>query len=135
MKAIVETINVRVEIAFALIRPRTGKRLWKSSSSYCMCSRNLHPTKFTHLIIFFFTELLHKYYVPDTKEDQHEIFEKLSQYCGKSVKNYSEGEEDPLKWDFYNTFYFSYTVVSTIGLCFFFFFYSTSVFIFYYVYC
>ncbi|XP_074101515.1 open rectifier K[+] channel 1 [Cotesia typhae] len=60
-------------------------------------------------------ELLHKYYVPDTKKDQHEIFEKLSQYCGKSVKNYSEGEEDPLKWDFYNTFYFSYTVVSTIG--------------------
>ncbi|KAH0535692.1 hypothetical protein KQX54_018257 [Cotesia glomerata] len=60
-------------------------------------------------------ELLHKYYVPDTKEDQHEIFKKLSQYCGKSVKNYSAGEEDPLKWDFYNTFYFSYTVVSTIG--------------------
>ncbi|XP_008553925.1 open rectifier potassium channel protein 1 [Microplitis demolitor] len=60
-------------------------------------------------------ELLHEHYLPHTKEDQHEIFEKLSQYCGKSVKNYSEGEEDPLKWDFYNTFYFSYTVVSTIG--------------------
>ncbi|XP_015125527.1 open rectifier potassium channel protein 1 [Diachasma alloeum] len=59
--------------------------------------------------------LLHAHYMPESTEDQHEILEKLTVYCGKSVYNYSENEEDPLKWDFYNSFYFAYTVVSTIG--------------------
>ncbi|XP_012278236.1 open rectifier potassium channel protein 1 [Orussus abietinus] len=59
--------------------------------------------------------LLHQHYVPDGWHDQHEILEKLTSYCGKSVYNYTEGETDPLKWDFYNSFYFAYTVVSTIG--------------------
>ncbi|KAK2587466.1 hypothetical protein KPH14_003171 [Odynerus spinipes] len=59
--------------------------------------------------------LLHKHYVPSRTHNQHEILERLTQYCGKSVYNYTEGETDPLKWDFYNSFYFAYTVVSTIG--------------------
>ncbi|KAJ8679316.1 hypothetical protein QAD02_015103 [Eretmocerus hayati] len=59
--------------------------------------------------------LLHKHYVSGGGHTQDEIFKKLSSYCGKSVHNYSEDESDPLKWDFYNSFYFAYTVVSTIG--------------------
>lgn len=59
--------------------------------------------------------LLHKHYVPSPAHDQHEILKRLTEYCGKSVFNYTEGQTDPLKWDFYNSFYFAYTVVSTIG--------------------
>ncbi|XP_063986413.1 open rectifier potassium channel protein 1 [Diachasmimorpha longicaudata] len=59
--------------------------------------------------------LLHAHYMPESTEDQHEILDKLTVYCGKSVYNYSDSEEDQLKWDFYNSFYFAYTVVSTIG--------------------
>lgn len=63
----------------------------------------------------FFSALLTEHYVPGGGHDQHEILAKLTKYCGKSVDNYTEGEVDPLKWDFYNSFYFAYTVVSTIG--------------------
>nr|XP_034189164.1 open rectifier potassium channel protein 1 isoform X1 [Osmia lignaria]XP_034189165.1 open rectifier potassium channel protein 1 isoform X1 [Osmia lignaria]XP_034189166.1 open rectifier potassium channel protein 1 isoform X1 [Osmia lignaria]XP_034189167.1 open rectifier potassium channel protein 1 isoform X1 [Osmia lignaria]XP_034189168.1 open rectifier potassium channel protein 1 isoform X1 [Osmia lignaria]XP_034189169.1 open rectifier potassium channel protein 1 isoform X1 [Osmia lignaria] len=59
--------------------------------------------------------LLQEHYMPSDTHDYDEIFEKLSVYCGKSVSNYTEGKTDPLKWDFYNSFYFAYTVVSTIG--------------------
>ncbi|OAD56477.1 Open rectifier potassium channel protein 1 [Eufriesea mexicana] len=59
--------------------------------------------------------LLHAHYVPTISHDHDEILRKLSRYCGKSVYNYTENEIDPLKWDFYNSFYFAYTVVSTIG--------------------
>ncbi|EZA62014.1 Open rectifier potassium channel protein [Ooceraea biroi] len=59
--------------------------------------------------------LLHEHYVPSTNHNQSEILEKLTQYCGKSVYNYTEGEVDRHQWDFYNSFYFAYTVVSTIG--------------------
>ncbi|XP_048511601.1 open rectifier potassium channel protein 1 [Athalia rosae] len=59
--------------------------------------------------------LLHEHYIPNLGHGQHEIFEKLSIYCGKSVFNYTENEVDLYKWDFYNSFYFAYTVVSTIG--------------------
>lgn len=53
--------------------------------------------------------------MPGHIKDQHEILQKLTEYCGKSVYNYTEGEEDRHQWDFYNSFYFAYTVVSTIG--------------------
>ncbi|XP_031839838.1 open rectifier K[+] channel 1 isoform X2 [Nomia melanderi] len=59
--------------------------------------------------------LLHAYYVPNLSHDHDEILGKLTRYCGKSVYNYTADETDPLKWDFYNSFYFAYTVVSTIG--------------------
>lgn len=59
--------------------------------------------------------LLHTHYVPSISHDHDEILGKLTRYCGKSVYNYTEGETDPVKWDFYNSFYFAYTVVSTIG--------------------
>ncbi|KAI4494408.1 hypothetical protein M0802_008900 [Mischocyttarus mexicanus] len=59
--------------------------------------------------------LLRKHYIPSRTHNQHEIFARLTEYCGKSVYNYTDGEDDPLKWDFYNSFYFAYTVVSTIG--------------------
>ncbi|XP_044013815.1 open rectifier potassium channel protein 1-like [Aphidius gifuensis] len=56
-------------------------------------------------------ELLNKY----CPKNIEEILEKLTGYCGKSVYNYTENEEDQFKWDFYNSFHFAYTVVSTIG--------------------
>ncbi|XP_076760976.1 open rectifier K[+] channel 1 [Xylocopa sonorina] len=59
--------------------------------------------------------LLHAHYVPSRNHDHDEILGKLTRYCGKSVYNYTENETDLLKWDFYNSFYFAYTVVSTIG--------------------
>ncbi|XP_032673639.1 uncharacterized protein LOC116845260 isoform X2 [Odontomachus brunneus] len=59
--------------------------------------------------------LLHQHYMPGYIHDQHEILQKLTVYCGKSVYNYTEGEVDRQRWDFYNSFYFAYTVVSTIG--------------------
>lgn len=47
---------------------------------------------------------------------QDTILKKLSDYCGKSMFNYTaEDAEPPYKWDFYHSFFFSYTVVSTIG--------------------
>nr|XP_033342035.1 open rectifier potassium channel protein 1 [Megalopta genalis] len=60
-------------------------------------------------------ELLHKYYMPVHHNDRDDIFGKLSLYCGKSVGGYGENETDYYSWDFYNSFYFAYTVVSTIG--------------------
>ncbi|XP_076641692.1 open rectifier K[+] channel 1 isoform X2 [Halictus rubicundus] len=59
--------------------------------------------------------LLHTHYVPSRHHDHDEILGKLTDYCGKSVYNYTENETDYLRWDFYNSFYFAYTVVSTIG--------------------
>ncbi|XP_072748710.1 uncharacterized protein Ork1 isoform X2 [Anoplolepis gracilipes] len=59
--------------------------------------------------------LLQKHYMPSVGHDQIEIFKKLTEYCGKSVDSYREGEVDRHQWDFYNSFYFAYTVVSTIG--------------------
>lgn len=59
--------------------------------------------------------LLHEHYMSHAEHDQHEILQKLTEYCGKSVYNYTAMEVDSYKWDFYNSFYFAYTVVSTIG--------------------
>ncbi|XP_068631489.1 uncharacterized protein Ork1 [Battus philenor] len=60
--------------------------------------------------------LLYENYIPNDPEKQDSILRKLSDYCGKSMFNYTtEDEEPPFKWDFYHSFFFSYTVVSTIG--------------------
>ncbi|CAK1582925.1 unnamed protein product [Parnassius mnemosyne] len=60
--------------------------------------------------------LLYENYIPNNPEKQDSILRKLSDYCGKSMFNYTtEDEEPPFKWDFYHSFFFSYTVVSTIG--------------------
>ncbi|PZC77791.1 hypothetical protein B5X24_HaOG202981 [Helicoverpa armigera] len=60
--------------------------------------------------------LLYENYIPDDPEKQDTILRKLSDYCGKSMFNYTtEDAEPPFKWDFYHSFFFSYTVVSTIG--------------------
>ncbi|KAL0828938.1 hypothetical protein ABMA28_003837 [Loxostege sticticalis] len=60
--------------------------------------------------------LLYENYIPDDPEKQDSILRKLSDYCGKSMFNYTtEDAEPPYKWDFYHSFFFSYTVVSTIG--------------------
>ncbi|KAG5341138.1 ORK1 protein, partial [Acromyrmex charruanus] len=59
--------------------------------------------------------LLQKHYVPADGHNETEILQKLTDYCGKSVYNYSEDEVTIRRWDYYNSFYFAYTVVSTIG--------------------
>ncbi|XP_035437193.2 uncharacterized protein LOC118267381 [Spodoptera frugiperda] len=60
--------------------------------------------------------LLYNNYLPDDPEEQGIILRKLSDYCGKSMFNFTtEDAEPPFKWDFYHSFFFSYTVVSTIG--------------------
>ncbi|XP_048483408.1 uncharacterized protein LOC105390907 [Plutella xylostella] len=60
--------------------------------------------------------LLYENYIPNDPDKQDSILRKLSDYCGKSMFNYTtEDEEPPIKWDFYHSFFFSYTVVSTIG--------------------
>ncbi|VVD00096.1 unnamed protein product [Leptidea sinapis] len=60
--------------------------------------------------------LLYENYIPNDPQKQDGILRKLSDYCGKSMYNYTtEDEEPPYKWDFYHSFFFSYTVVSTIG--------------------
>ncbi|XP_012055088.1 PREDICTED: open rectifier potassium channel protein 1 [Atta cephalotes] len=60
-------------------------------------------------------KLLQKHYVPAVDHNETEILQKLTDYCGKSVYNYSENEVTIRRWDYYNSFYFAYTVVSTIG--------------------
>ncbi|CAH2982857.1 unnamed protein product [Chilo suppressalis] len=60
--------------------------------------------------------LLYENYIPNDPEKQDSILRKLSAYCGKPMFNFTtEDEEEPYKWDFYHSFFFSYTVVSTIG--------------------
>ncbi|XP_032517887.2 uncharacterized protein LOC116770507 [Danaus plexippus] len=60
--------------------------------------------------------LLYENYIPNDPGKQDSILRKLSDYCGKSMFNYTtEDAEPPFKWDFYHSFFFSYTVVSTIG--------------------
>lgn len=62
------------------------------------------------------SDLLYENYIPNDPEKQDSILRKLSDYCGKSMFNYTtEDAEPPYKWDFYHSFFFSYTVVSTIG--------------------
>ena len=66
--------------------------------------------------MFFFSDLLYEHYIPNNPDKQDSILRKLSEYCGKSMFNYTtEDAEPPYKWDFYHSFFFSYTVVSTIG--------------------
>ncbi|XP_075977013.1 open rectifier K[+] channel 1 [Anticarsia gemmatalis] len=60
--------------------------------------------------------LLYKNYVPSDDVGQDSIIRKLSDYCGKPFFNdTTEDNEPPYRWDFYHSFFFSYTVVSTIG--------------------
>lgn len=48
--------------------------------------------------------------------DNHtDILDKITEYCGKSVHKPMTNETEHRQWDFYNSFYFAYTVVSTIG--------------------
>lgn len=62
------------------------------------------------------TDLLYDNYIPNDATMQEVILKKLSDYCGKNIYNYTtEDAEPPVKWDFYHSFFFSYTVVSTIG--------------------
>ncbi|GAB0094942.1 open rectifier potassium channel protein 1 [Sergentomyia squamirostris] len=61
-------------------------------------------------------ELLVEYLVPSNRSLQHELLEKISVYCEKPVTNYTEDKYlDPYVWTFYHSFYFVFTVISTVG--------------------
>ncbi|KAM8719602.1 hypothetical protein ACLKA7_005783 [Drosophila subpalustris] len=47
---------------------------------------------------------------------QEEILEKITDYCGKPVTDYTKDEyEIPYTWTFYHAFFFAFTVCSTVG--------------------
>ncbi|KAH8273349.1 hypothetical protein KR018_005399, partial [Drosophila ironensis] len=47
---------------------------------------------------------------------QNEILERISDYCGKPVTDYTKDEyEVPYTWTFYHAFFFAFTVCSTVG--------------------
>lgn len=78
--------------------------------------------------VFYLPDLLYRNYLPQDPDEQDTILRKLSDYCGKSMTNYTTpDQEPPFKWDFYHSFFFSYTVVSTIGKI----LVITSIFVFY----
>nr|CAD7260804.1 unnamed protein product [Timema shepardi] len=63
-----------------------------------------------------FMKLLDAHYVDFLEDDHYNILTTLEEYCGKKLVNIStEGDEDPILWDFYNSVFFVITVVSTIG--------------------
>lgn len=59
--------------------------------------------------------MLNKHYVPSENETQDDIFEKLTEYCGKPMTTNMTDLEGPLRWDYYHSLFFVITVVSTIG--------------------
>ncbi|KAG8229970.1 hypothetical protein J437_LFUL008543 [Ladona fulva] len=61
------------------------------------------------------TELL-QLHIPEDSWDRAELEHRLTEYCGKPIFNGSGDEEEPpFKWNLYNSFYFAFTVVSSIG--------------------
>ncbi|ALC48384.1 Ork1 [Drosophila busckii] len=47
---------------------------------------------------------------------QNDILERISDYCGKPVTDYTQDEyEIPYTWTFYHAFFFAFTVCSTVG--------------------
>ncbi|XP_061392527.1 open rectifier potassium channel protein 1, partial [Musca vetustissima] len=47
---------------------------------------------------------------------QNEVLERISDYCGKPVTDYRNDEyEVPYTWTFYHSFFFAFTVCSTVG--------------------
>lgn len=63
----------------------------------------------------FVLELLHKHYVPTVEDTEEEIFNKLSDYCGKPMRPNITDKENPPKWDYYHSVFFVMTVVTTVG--------------------
>ena len=47
---------------------------------------------------------------------QTEVLERITDYCGKPVTDYTKEEyEIPFTWTFYHSFFFAFTVCSTVG--------------------
>lgn len=63
---------------------------------------------------------IHEYLVEQLSDKnettQDEILERISDYCGKPVTDYTKDEyEIPYTWTFYHAFFFAFTVCSTVG--------------------
>ncbi|KAH8276655.1 hypothetical protein KR044_007160, partial [Drosophila immigrans] len=63
---------------------------------------------------------IHEYLVDQLSDKnastQNEILEKITDYCGKPVTDYTKDEyEIPYTWTFYHAFFFAFTVCSTVG--------------------
>lgn len=64
-------------------------------------------------IIRFVAGLLRTNYPSVELED---ILDKIGTYCGKKLINIThEHFDEPPKWDFYHSVFFSFTVVTTVG--------------------
>nr|XP_022918194.1 open rectifier potassium channel protein 1-like isoform X1 [Onthophagus taurus] len=60
-------------------------------------------------------ELINKHYNSTMEDTKPDLFQKLTNYCGKPMLSNVTDEEDPPKWDFYHAVFFSVTVVTTVG--------------------
>lgn len=71
---------------------------------------------FNFITFLYLSELLTEYTAPHDKEIQTLIFDKLYDYCEKPVSNYTQDKYfDPYVWNFFHSFFFSFTVCSTVG--------------------
>lgn len=89
--------------------------VWKINAIYFQCARDVIPSSMTYSV----AELIHKNYGnndPNPSDSQTDLLDKMSTYCTRTMTNTSESEEPAPVWDFYHSFFFSYTVVSTIGI-------------------
>ncbi len=66
--------------------------------------------------IFSHTELLVKFASPDDINIQNDVINRVSNYCGKPVTNYTLDEYPvDLKRTFYHSFWFTFILCSTLG--------------------
>ncbi|XP_055380306.1 open rectifier potassium channel protein 1 [Condylostylus longicornis] len=57
-----------------------------------------------------------KKYLKGDDDIQNEVLGNITEYCGKKVTTVEPDEiQDPYKWDFYHSFFFAFTVCSTVG--------------------
>lgn len=62
------------------------------------------------------TELLAKYASPTDETIQNKVFERIGDYCGRPVTNYTlDKNPDEYTRTFYHSFWFSFIVCSTLG--------------------
>lgn len=72
------------------------------------------------VIYFYFLCFVSAYLLEELSDKntstQNEILERISDYCGKPVTDYTKDEyEIPYTWTFYHAFFFAFTVCSTVG--------------------
>lgn len=68
------------------------------------------------IILISFSAYLLEQLAGKNETTKDEILERISDYCGKPVTDYTKDEyEIPYTWTFYHAFFFAFTVCSTVG--------------------